>query len=261
MGCDEEPLLHNDPVQTVEGIRFEYSLLNERGEASKTFKYGENFSFRFEMTNEWGADLYCWNDLVYELMDGGFGKVIAEDGTVTDLLWGHIAMTMEASHTEAVGGGDNPWQGTYPAYYHDTPSPLLPGTYHTQLSHTFRFFTVSHIGSSPDALPGFSLPPLTFSVDFTIEDTRCSQDDFPELTTTDHPLLSDTALILYSDPALDGLGWTIAINGQDYHPDTLPAAYQLHSRQVHLLYSTTNDYHYTAWTQIPVIKIHCISIL
>lgn len=72
-----------------------------------------------------------------------------------------------------------------------------------------------------------------------------------------------TALILYRGaPEVDGCGWMVQINGVDYHPLSLAAAYQTDSLKVNVSYAADTSRYYCGDAPVtmptPVIRINCI---
>jgi hypothetical protein len=89
----------------------------------------------------------------------------------------------------------------------------------------------------------------------------CSQDDIDRLKASGIDLQTDTGIIAYVDPAVDGCGWSVNIQNKDYAPENLPDDYQINKLNVKLVYETTDSCQDCAWSQIPVIRIHCISVI
>jgi hypothetical protein len=74
-------------------------------------------------------------------------------------------------------------------------------------------------------------------------------------------VLTENGIILYSEPATDGCGWTISIDAAEYAPVELPSAYSVSGLHVKIDYTVLSTFRRCGWEyQIPQIKIHKISI-
>jgi hypothetical protein len=155
-----------EAVQEVAGLSFSYSLLNESGEASNRFKVDEIISFRFSMLNLTVPDsLYYEHNLLRELSDHGFGRVISMSNDTTDLP----VISDDMLLYKPFFGKDNSFEAVLPVNYTALPDQpyraLPPGQYYTELTHTFKF----KVGNNLDAQT-YTCEPVTLRINFVIEE-------------------------------------------------------------------------------------------
>jgi hypothetical protein len=169
--CNESPSFENEQIpgqyeQTVDGIVFKYSLLNEQGKPANKFKQGEDFSCHFTMTNKNGPDdLVFWHTLPCSLIGAGLWNIQAEDGEVRRLEnWGvnctAVLMTLpfygshnhyEFTFSSAAGNG------TF------DPDLLTPGNYYIDFAYKFEFMKEGRIPLN------VCTQPIRFNLQFIID--------------------------------------------------------------------------------------------
>jgi hypothetical protein len=65
----------------IDGITFNFCLLNEQGQPATVFKEGENFSFHFSITNKTDKKLFFFPDFAYSDTErNNFCEVFMSDG-------------------------------------------------------------------------------------------------------------------------------------------------------------------------------------
>ena len=137
--------------QEVDGIAFEFCLLNEKGIPATVFNEGENFSFFFAVTNNSHNNLYFDPDFayynennfcrVYTSEDEGLGKPFR---ALLVLAIGAGAYPFNTNETRVfeqqwVDNRDSIWSWEK-ATYESTHQPYLKkGSYYTAFKYRFRF--------------------------------------------------------------------------------------------------------------------------
>jgi len=175
----------NDGTSTVinnrvDGIDFEFCLLNEEGLPATRFREGENFSFYLAMTNHRNDKLEITGFVGQVIHEGeGFGRVISREQDTIGYPYinrGLCALTIdlhpfygENSKYEMILPWTDPREDWFDflCVFKGSNQPALPkGKYYTEFSHEFMFY----IG--PKIFPEssfFWVGPITFKINFQIE--------------------------------------------------------------------------------------------
>jgi len=162
-------------LNTVNGMTYEFYLLNNMGEKTSVFKEGEDFTMCFYITNNSGQGMFY--DVDYYQPENGIFTVFGKDGKnwgSANRQYGRLAIEyymepgwrwgIEASWIALayeVGDYDE-WMKFFPNP--NVRKPLPKGEYYTEYTYAFKHST-SPIPTDAKATMG----PLTFRINFKIE--------------------------------------------------------------------------------------------
>ena len=68
------------------------------------------------------------------------------------------------------------------------------------------------------------------------------------------------ATIYYSDPSVDGCGWSVITNNQTYDPDNLTPAFKQNNLKVVVSYSTDKDSTHCSVANVAIPRMHILDI-
>lgn len=155
----------------VNGIKFEFCILNAQGKPATVFNEGENFTFQFAIKNNRTKSLPFYDYGFYELNDflavksdeKSYGQPFIFKGysPTKELRWLQVG---EYSYNFMVPWHDerNEWQLLW-GFFESTKQPFLKvGNYYTQFSYKFSF-------ASPNKEPELETDLITFKINFEIK--------------------------------------------------------------------------------------------
>ena len=159
--------------QEIDGIAFEYCLLNSQMEDVTELLEGENFFFKFTVRNKTGKEYYFYPQYANDA-ENDFCTVYTVDGQKVGKPYVLNALNLIGIGGVPFGQNDDyvfvqPWvdtrdsswtwkHGTYSSTRHN---PLPPGQYRASFKETFRF----RVPGSDDEL---TIKDVEFKINFTI---------------------------------------------------------------------------------------------
>ena len=164
----EVPLNGNNPTIecNVDGIAFEFCMLDENGNPSTKFREGENFSFYFKATNHREDELYYHHGFSWLYCSQELGDVKTLNNET--IKYPYLLICPESLHTFPFFGEDKvvemtiPWDLDPESEDYGSKVHIPKGKYYTGFTHEFKFVHTDHT-------PLLTIGPLTFKINFEVE--------------------------------------------------------------------------------------------